>query len=148
MGSEMCIRDSRWSGAHLELLDQRQLPAAVVFMQLHRWQEVAEAISSMVVRGAPAIGIAAAWGVVLAARSGDDLPTAIRGLRASRPTAVNLGWAVNRMQAALGSASPVDVEALVGVAAALQQEDRLLTCLLYTSPSPRDLSTSRMPSSA
>ena len=96
-------------------------------MQLHRWQEVAEAISSMAVRGAPAIGIAAAWGVVLAAHSGDDLPTAIRGLRASRPTAVNLGWALNRMQAAMGSAAPVDVEALAGVAAALQQEDCLLT---------------------
>ena len=96
-------------------------------MQLHRWQEVAEAISSMAVRGAPAIGIAAAWGVVLAARSGDDLPTAIRGLRASRPTAVNLAWALNRMQAALGSAAPVDVEALAGVAAALQHEDCLLT---------------------
>ena len=112
----------RWSGDHLELLDQRQLPGAVVFMHLHCWQEVAEAISSMAVRGAPAIGIAAAWGVVLAARSGDDLPTAIRGLRASRPTAVNLGWALNRMQAAMGSASPVDVDALAGVAAALQQE--------------------------
>lgn len=96
-------------------------------MQLHRWQEVAEAIASMAVRGAPAIGIAAAWGVVLAARSGDDLPTAIRGLRASRPTAVNLGWALNRMQAAIGSAVPVDVEALAGVAAALQHEDRFLT---------------------
>ena len=96
-------------------------------MQLHRWQEVAEAISSMAVRGAPAIGIAAAWGVVLAARTGDDLPTAIRGLRASRPTAVNLGWALNRMQAAMGSAAPVDVEALAGVAAALQREDCVLT---------------------
>ncbi|AHF62927.1 Initiation factor 2B alpha/beta/delta [Synechococcus sp. WH 8109] len=117
----------RWSGDHLELLDQRQLPGALVFMQLHRWQEVAEAIASMAVRGAPAIGIAAAWGVVLAARSGDDLPTAIRGLRASRPTAVNLGWALNRMQAAIGSAVPVDVEALAGVAAALQHEDRFLT---------------------
>ena len=129
-------------------------------MQLHRWHEVAEAISSMAVRGAPAIGIAAAWGVVLAARSGEDLPAAIRGLRESRPTAVNLGWALNRMQAALASSSSVDAEALAGVAAALQQEDRLLTqrlvdhgvsllakgcrvlhhchCLLYTSPSPRD----------
>ena len=117
----------RWSGDHLELLDQRQLPGAVVFMKLHRWQEVAEAIYSMAVRGAPAIGIAAAWGVVLAARSGDDLPTAIRGLRASRPTAVNLGWALIRMQAAMGSAAPVDVEALAGVAAALQREDCVLT---------------------
>ena len=95
----------RWSGDHLELLDQRQLPGAVVFMQLHRWQQVAEAISSMAVRGAPAIGIAAAWGVVLAARSGDDLLTAFRGLRASRPTAVNLGWALNRMQATMGSSA-------------------------------------------
>ena len=117
----------RWSRDHLELLDQRLLPGAVVFMQLHRWQEVAEAITSMAVRGAPAIGIAAAWGVVLAARSGDDLPTAMRGLRASRPTAVNLGWALNRMQAAMGSAAPVDVEALAGVAAALQREDCVLT---------------------
>lgn len=96
-------------------------------MQLHRWQDIAEAIASMAVRGAPAIGIAAAWGVVLAARSGDDLLTAIRGLRASRPTAVNLGWALNQMQAAMGSAAPVDVETLAGVAAALQHEDCLLT---------------------
>ena len=96
-------------------------------MQLHGWQEVAEAITSMAVRGAPAIGIAAAWGVVLAARSGDDLPTAIRGLRSSRPTAVNLGWALNRMQAALASSGVVDLEALAGEAAALQHEDCLLT---------------------
>ena len=117
----------RWTGDHLELLDQRQLPAAVVFMQLHGWHEVAEAITSMAVRGAPAIGIAAAWGVVLAARSGDDLPAAIRGLRASRPTAVNLGWALNRMQRAIASFGALDVDALAGVAAALQHEDCLLT---------------------
>ena len=96
-------------------------------MQLHRWQEVAEAISSMAVRGAPAIGIAAAWGVVLAARVGDDLPSAIDGLRASRPTAVNLGWALNRMQAAIGPSGSGDVEALAAVANAIQNEDRRLT---------------------
>ena len=117
----------RWTGDHLELLDQRQLPGAVAFMQLHRWQDVAEAIASMAVRGAPAIGIAAAWGVVLAARSSDDLPTAVRGLRESRPTAVNLGWALNRMEAAMASSTSVDVEALAGAAAALQDEDRRLT---------------------
>ena len=60
----------RWTGDCLELLDQRQLPDAVAFMQLHGWQEVAEAITSMAVRGAPAIGIAAAWGGVLGARPG------------------------------------------------------------------------------
>ncbi|MGB1197301.1 MAG: S-methyl-5-thioribose-1-phosphate isomerase [Synechococcus sp.] len=117
----------RWTGNHLELLDQRQLPGAVAFMQLQAWQEVAEAIASMAVRGAPAIGIAAAWGVVLAARGGDDLPSAIKGLRASRPTAVNLGWALNRMQAAIGSTGSGDVEALAAVADAIQNEDRRLT---------------------
>ena len=96
-------------------------------MQLQAWQEVAEAIASMAVRGAPAIGIAAAWGVVLAARVGDDLPSAIKGLRASRPTAVNLGWALNRMQAAIGSTGSGDVEALAAVADAIQNEDRRLT---------------------
>ena len=96
-------------------------------MQLQAWQEVAEAITSMAVRGAPAIGIAAAWGVVLAARGGDDLPSAIKGLRASRPTAVNLGWALNRMQAAIGSSGSGDVEALAAVADAIQTEDRRLT---------------------
>ena len=96
-------------------------------MQLQAWQEVAEAITSMAVRGAPAIGIAAAWGVVLAARGGDDLPSAIKGLRASRPTAVNLGWALNRMQAAIGSTGSGDVEALAAVADAIQNEDRRLT---------------------
>ena len=95
-------------------------------MQLQAWQEVAEAIS-MAVRGAPAIGIAAAWGVVLAARVGDDLPSAIEGLRASRPTAINLGWALNRMQAAIGPSCSGDVEALAAVADAIQNEDRRLT---------------------
>tara|TARA_B100000405_G_scaffold235868_1_gene169622 strand:- start:791 stop:1759 length:969 start_codon:yes stop_codon:yes gene_type:complete len=111
----------------LELLDQRQLPGAVAFMQLQAWQEVAEAIKSMAVRGAPAIGIAAAWGVVLAARVGDDLPSAIKGLRASRPTAVNLGWALDRMQAAISSSGSGDVEALAALADAIQNEDRRLT---------------------
>ena len=117
----------RWTGDHLEVLDQRQLPGAVVFMHLWVWQEVAEAITTMAVRGAPAIGIAAAWGVVLAARAGDDLPSAIHGLRGSRPTAVNLGWALNRMQKAIASSGSIDVSALAGVAAGLQNEDRLLT---------------------
>ena len=96
-------------------------------MHLQAWQEVAEAIKSMAVRGAPAIGIAAAWGVVLAARVGDDLPSAIKGLRASRPTAVNLGWALDRMQAAISSSGSGDVEALAALADAIQNEDRRLT---------------------
>ena len=57
----------------------------------------------MAVRGAPAIGVAAAWGVVLAAREGANLSEALAGLRAARPTAVNLGWALDRMAAALST---------------------------------------------
>ena len=117
----------RWTGTHLELLDQRQLPGAVVFKQLKTWDEVATAISSMAVRGAPAIGIAAAWGVVLAAQAGDDLSCAIRGLRASRPTAVNLGWALKRMESVLASTGSVNCESLAVVAAELQRQDCLLT---------------------
>ena len=117
----------RWTGTHLELLDQRQLPGAVVFMQLKTWDEVATAISTMAVRGAPAIGIAAAWGVVLAAQAGDDLSSAIRGLRASRPTAVNLGWALKRMESVLASTGSVNCESLAVVAAELQRQDCLLT---------------------
>ena len=109
------------------MLDQRQLPGAVVFMQLKTWDEVATAISSMAVRGAPAIGIAAAWGVVLAAQAGDDLSSAIQGLRASRPTAVNLGWALKKMESVLASTGSVNCESLAVVAAELQRQDCLLT---------------------
>ncbi len=60
--------------------------------------EVAEAIRSMVVRGAPAIGIAAAYGIALAARRGEDLEPRRIAAGSSRPTAVNLGWALDRMR--------------------------------------------------
>ena len=96
-------------------------------MQLKTWDEVATAISSMAVRGAPAIGIAAAWGVVLAAQAGDDLSSAIQGLRASRPTAVNLGWALKKMESVLASTGSVNCESLAVVAAELQRQDCLLT---------------------
>ena len=98
-----------------------------MFKQLKAWDEVATAISTMAVRGAPAIGIAAAWGVVLAAQAGDDLSSAIQGLRASRPTAVNLGWALNRMESVLASTGSVNCESLAVVAADLQRQDCLLT---------------------
>ncbi len=98
---------ARYEDGAVVLLDQTRLPAAVVEVRLVTWQEVAEAIRSMVVRGAPAIGIAAAYGVVLAAarsRAGsvevlrEDVERACCGLVATRPTAVNLAWAVERMR--------------------------------------------------
>jgi methylthioribose-1-phosphate isomerase len=80
------------------LLDQRRLPLEEIDVECHTSGEVAEAIRSMVVRGAPAIGIAAAYGIALAAAHGEDLEAADRVLRASRPTAVNLAWALDTMR--------------------------------------------------
>ncbi|MFL5959431.1 MAG: S-methyl-5-thioribose-1-phosphate isomerase [Gaiellaceae bacterium] len=80
------------------LLDQRRLPDEVVEVRCASAAEVAAAIRSMVVRGAPAIGIAAAYGLALARLRRDDLAEAERVLAASRPTAVNLTWALARMR--------------------------------------------------
>jgi methylthioribose-1-phosphate isomerase len=79
------------------LLDQRLLPGEVVEVRCCTPVEVAAAIRTMVVRGAPAIGVAAAYGLALAAVRGDDLGAADAVLRASRPTAVNLAWALDEM---------------------------------------------------
>jgi len=85
-------------GLAVVLLDQRRLPDEVVELRCETAAEVADAIRDMAVRGAPAIGIAAAYGVALAALRGDDLAEAERVLAASRPTAVNLPWALAQMQ--------------------------------------------------
>ena len=80
------------------LLDQRRLPDEEVELECRNAAEVAEAIRTLAVRGAPAIGIAAAYGYALAAEHGHDLDEADRVLRSSRPTAVNLAWALDRMR--------------------------------------------------
>jgi methylthioribose-1-phosphate isomerase len=79
-------------------LDQRRLPLDEVDVECRTAAEVAEAIRTMVVRGAPAIGIAAAYGYALAAAQGEELTAAERVLRGARPTAVNLGWALDEMR--------------------------------------------------
>jgi methylthioribose-1-phosphate isomerase len=85
-------------GPAVVLLDQRRLPHEVAEVRCMSAAEVAEAIRTMVVRGAPAIGVAAAYGMALAALRGDDLVEAERVLAASRPTAVNLPWALATMR--------------------------------------------------
>jgi methylthioribose-1-phosphate isomerase len=79
------------------LLDQRLLPNRVEEVRCRNAGELADAIKTMVVRGAPAIGVAAAYGIALASVRGDDLADADRVLRTSRPTAVNLAWALDEM---------------------------------------------------
>ena len=92
----MVVEPLRWKGDRLELLDQRALPDKTVYMSCRSAAEVAQAIRDMVVRGAPAIGCAAAFGVVLSKGSRD----AYEVLAQSRPTAVNLFWALERMKKA------------------------------------------------
>jgi methylthioribose-1-phosphate isomerase len=87
-----------WAGNRLRLLNQRLLPHEERYIDCVNAAEVAEAIHSMAVRGAPAIGISAAYGLALAALRGDDYAEAERVLAASRPTAVNLRWAIERMR--------------------------------------------------
>jgi len=79
-------------------LDQRCLPLEEIDVECRTAAEVADAIRAMVVRGAPAIGVAAAYGIALAAAHGEDLEDADRVLRESRPTAVNLAWALDTMR--------------------------------------------------
>ena len=103
------------------LLDQTRLPREEIERECRRWEDVAEAIRSLVVRGAPAIGVAAAFGVALAARQSEatsadgliaDLEVAIKGLAATRPTAVNLFWALDRMRRTAMSGAELPVAAL------------------------------------
>jgi methylthioribose-1-phosphate isomerase len=127
-----------WYGDRVVLLDQRRLPAEEVYLECRSWPEVAEAIRTLAVRGAPAIGVTAAFGMALAAlaspaRDADgllaDLDAARRGLAATRPTAVNLFWALDRMRR-VGEAHralPPDAlrSRLVAEAEAILEEDVL-----------------------
>jgi methylthioribose-1-phosphate isomerase len=85
-------------GPAVVLLDQRKLPDEVAELRCASAAEVADAIRAMVVRGAPAIGVAAAYGMALANLRGDELAEAERILAASRPTAVNLPWALEAIR--------------------------------------------------
>lgn len=123
-----------WEDGALSLLDQTGLPHDERTVRCTSWEEVAEAIRALRIRGAPAIGIAAAYALVLAAQaharhpSGDPLE-ALRGaaaaLRATRPTAVNLAWALDRMLtvAAATGAVPALPQRLLEAADALARAD-------------------------
>lgn len=128
------IEPIRWHGDRLELLDQRRLPAETLYLNLSSAAEVADAIRDMVVRGAPAIGISAAYGAALAARHvqpGDGSAAAwqqalavdLQRLADSRPTAVNLFWALAQAREVIARGGEV-AAGLADLAVALHRDDR------------------------
>lgn len=122
-------RSIEWRGDHVRMLDQRRLPHETVYLDFTDYGTIADAIRSMVIRGAPAIGAAAAYGLALTAARSDaadvaalrtELAAAAEVLAASRPTAVNLFWAIKRMNAVIANpsiATPAQVQAATLAAA-------------------------------
>lgn len=115
---------------YVEVIDQRQLPHEFVTVRLETYEDAEEAIKEMIVRGAPLIGATAAYGIYLAVRemveeqlNGSFLDQAFTDLRASRPTAVNLFWALDKMRDALDNSSGDFIETAWNAAAAIVEED-------------------------
>jgi methylthioribose-1-phosphate isomerase len=127
-----------WRDGALILIDQRQLPGELVYERCADVDAVARAISELRVRGAPAIGVSAAYGLVLAANASSattlaelrrDVEAAATQLRATRPTAVNLAWALEQTLATLDSASDVpSARAALGAKADQLARDDLAAC--------------------
>jgi len=126
------VRAMVWRNDHLVLLDQRRLPQEEVYLEVRTATDVAAAIRDMVVRGAPAIGVTAAYGAVLAVA--ESIATAPAGWRAqaaeklgelarARPTAVNLRWAVDRLRGVLDRCQGDPVAAVLAEAQAIHAED-------------------------
>ena len=131
MNKSLPNRAIEWKEQQLILLDQRKLPTEIQFVHINSAAGVAEAIKNMVVRGAPAIGITAAYGVVLSAIAHQHERSAgiqavekdITALVNARPTAVNLRWALQRMQKFLSAEEPDWVQKLEQEAIAIHEED-------------------------
>ena len=136
----MTAKTLEWKDGRLVLIDQTKLPTELSFFECTRIEEVWDAIKRLVVRGAPAIGVAAAYGVVVGvqnskARTRDEFLEEVEQgaeyLATSRPTAVNLFWALERMRKAARDSSAGDAEdlkkALLEEAKAIHEED-MRTC--------------------
>ena len=128
------MRSVEWHDDKVQMIDQRLLPAEFRLVEYENYCEVAQAIRTMVIRGAPAIGAAAAFGMALAAQGSQasdlegllaDLRAAAEVLRAARPTAVNLSWAITRLlrRAEAESDHAAIPDALLAEAQALANED-------------------------
>ena len=131
------VRPIQWADGTLRLLDQTRLPMEQVTLELAHWQEVVDAIREMRVRGAPAIGVTAAYAVAMAAHEIDAITTdefltrlraAATCIASARPTAVNLHWAVGRMlRVAEAERDPSRIsERLLAEARLIQEEDETI----------------------
>lgn len=99
------MRTMEWNDNKLVLIDQAKLPDEITYFTCENYKDVIEAIKTMTVRGAPAIGVAAAFGMVLGDIAGENLDEVAKEIKASRPTAINLFWAVDRV---LASENPLE----------------------------------------
>jgi methylthioribose-1-phosphate isomerase len=126
------VRAAQWVADRLRLLDQRKLPTSIEYLDLHRCEDVVAAIADMVVRGAPAIGIVAAYGAALAGRTRyaeapsrwkQNIQPDLDMLAAARPTAVNLRWALDRMRALVDTLGADPFEPLLAEAKRIHDED-------------------------
>ena len=126
------IRAIQWQDNQLALLDQRLLPQEQTYLRFDNVQDIASAITDMVVRGAPAIGITAAYGIVIAARTRfsenasnwkEVIKDDLKLLSHSRPTAVNLFWAIQRMESYIIGIEGDPVPRLLEEAQAILEED-------------------------
>lgn len=102
-----------WKNNSLYILDQTRLPDEVIYVECKTYPEVIYAIKTLMVRGAPAIGVAAAFAMAIAEIAGEDLKKAARDITAARPTAVNLFWAVDRILKAKSAGKSALDEALL-----------------------------------
>ena len=132
------MRTIDWADGKIRTIDQTRLPEEEVFLSLGTVEELAEAISSLRVRGAPALGVAGALGIALAAQlareNGEDVGEAISRaatlLASTRPTAVNLKWGIARIEESYDPARPRAVEELIERARAMVAEDEKINRLI------------------
>jgi methylthioribose-1-phosphate isomerase len=125
----------KWEDGAVVMIDQRRLPAEEAYLRCREPRDVANAIKDMAIRGAPAIGVAAAFGIALGVRNSRGQGAALRGelealvelFRATRPTAVNLFWAIERMERRFerdaGAGSAAQRDGLLQEAQAIHDED-------------------------
>lgn len=121
------VETIQWTDAGVVMIDQTKLPREEAYVTCRDYREVADAIKTMIIRGAPAIGVAAAMGVALGVIEGADFTTVCDTLAATRPTAVNLFWAIDRMKALHASLAnesrAVLIEKMVAEAKHIKLED-------------------------